>query len=213
MFLSCFVTWWSLSLSLSLPAHSDGHHRNVSSDLSQMSHELPAGLFGSPSSEPSLAPKFGNLIRVLDRESSVTQETVNKAPASGAKESPKHNLKHRHERTPPPRSANSSVLPGQSQVPPSCLRTTSIQMVFKYINTTLSCLIFTVGVIGNITLLRIIHQNKSMRNGPNALIASLALGDLIYIAIDLPINVYKVSSYEPDRTVTPEDSQRIDKWE
>lgn len=166
-----------------------------------MSHELPAG------SEPSLAPKFGNLIRVLDGESSVTQETVNKTPASGTKESPKHNLKHRQERTPPPHSANSSVLPGQSQVPPSCLRTTSIQMVFKYINTVLSCLIFTVGVIGNITLLRIIYQNKSMRKGPNALIASLALGDLIYIAIDLPINVYKVSSYEPDRTVTPGYSQ------
>lgn len=199
MFLSCFVTWWSLSLSLSLPAHSDGHRRNVSSDLSQTAHELPGG------SEPPLAPKFGNLIRALDRGSSVTQETVNKAPASGAKESPKHNLKHRHERTPPPpHSANSSVLPGQSQVPPSCLRTTSIQMVFKYINTVLSCLIFTVGVIGNITLLRIIYQNKSMRKGPNALIASLALGDLIYIAIDLPINVYKVSSYEPDR---------IGKWE
>ncbi|KAG7232569.1 hypothetical protein INR49_008382 [Caranx melampygus] len=33
-----------------------------------------------------------------------------------------------------------------------------------------------------------------MRNGPNALIASLALGDLIYIAIDIPINVYKKAS-------------------
>ncbi|CAI5680705.1 unnamed protein product [Oreochromis niloticus] len=31
-----------------------------------------------------------------------------------------------------------------------------------------------------------------MRNGPNALIASLALGDLIYIVIDIPINVYKL---------------------
>uniref|UniRef100_A0AAV2KSI6 Endothelin-1 receptor n=1 Tax=Knipowitschia caucasica TaxID=637954 RepID=A0AAV2KSI6_KNICA len=31
-----------------------------------------------------------------------------------------------------------------------------------------------------------------MRNGPNALIASLALGDLIYITIDIPINVYKL---------------------
>ncbi|XP_037116267.1 endothelin-1 receptor-like isoform X3 [Syngnathus acus] len=31
-----------------------------------------------------------------------------------------------------------------------------------------------------------------MRNGPNALIASLALGDLIYIAVDIPINVYKL---------------------
>ena len=32
-----------------------------------------------------------------------------------------------------------------------------------------------------------------MRNGPNALIASLAMGDLIYIIIDIPINVYKVN--------------------
>lgn len=76
--------------------------------------------------------------------------------------------------------------------PPSCKQETSIKTAFKYINTVLSCVIFAVGIIGNATLLRIICQNKSMRNGPNALIASLALGDLIYIAIDLPINVYKV---------------------
>ena len=69
---------------------------------------------------------------------------------------------------------------------------TSIQVAFKYINTVLSCVIFVVGIVGNATLLRIIYQNKNMRNGPNALIASLALGDLIYIAIDIPINVYKV---------------------
>ncbi|CAB1440208.1 unnamed protein product [Pleuronectes platessa] len=56
----------------------------------------------------------------------------------------------------------------------------------------MSCVIFAVGIIGNATLLRIICQNKSMRNGPNALIASLALGDLIYIAIDIPINIYKL---------------------
>ena len=47
-------------------------------------------------------------------------------------------------------------------------------------------------MVGNATLLRIIYQNKCMRNGPNALIASLALGDLIYVVIDLPINVFKV---------------------
>lgn len=87
-------------------------------------------------------------------------------------------------------------LPSSSNVstpfPPNCKQETSIKMVFKYINTVLSCLIFTVGIIGNATLLRIICQNKSMRNGPNALIASLALGDLIYITIDIPINVYKL---------------------
>uniref|UniRef100_A0A8C6TPL7 Endothelin-1 receptor n=1 Tax=Neogobius melanostomus TaxID=47308 RepID=A0A8C6TPL7_9GOBI len=75
---------------------------------------------------------------------------------------------------------------------PSCTQETSIKTAFKYINTVLSCLIFAVGIVGNATLLRIICQNKSMRNGPNALIASLALGDLIYITIDVPINVYKL---------------------
>lgn len=196
MFLPFFVTWSSLSLSLL--AHSDGRHRNGSSDPSQMSDELLADLLASPSSDPPLGPRFDPLIRGLDRESRVEQETVNKAPASVQREKPTHSLKHRHGRKPLLHFANSSVMvrPAQSQAPPSCLRTTSIQTVFKYINTVLSCLIFTVGVIGNITLLRIIHQNKSMRNGPNALIASLALGDLIYIAVDLPINVYKVNIHE-----------------
>lgn len=61
----------------------------------------------------------------------------------------------------------------------------------------MSCVIFAVGMIGNATLLRIIYQNKNMRNGPNALIASLALGDLIYIAIDIPITIYKVACEAP----------------
>ncbi|XP_037118558.1 endothelin receptor type Aa [Syngnathus acus] len=76
--------------------------------------------------------------------------------------------------------------------PPMCLVRTSINNYFKYINTVFSVLVFVVGLVGNATLLRIIYQHKCMRNGPNALIASLALGDLIYIVIDIPINVYKL---------------------
>uniref|UniRef100_A0A7N9AS42 Endothelin-1 receptor n=1 Tax=Mastacembelus armatus TaxID=205130 RepID=A0A7N9AS42_9TELE len=91
-----------------------------------------------------------------------------------------------------PSSNSSQVVQMYPVLPPACLQATSIKTAFKYINTVLSCVIFAVGIIGNATLLRIIHQNKSMRNGPNALIASLALGDLIYIAIDIPINVYKL---------------------
>lgn len=53
-------------------------------------------------------------------------------------------------------------------------------------------MIFVVGIIGNSTLLRIIYKNKCMRNGPNVLIGSLALGDLLYILIAIPINVFKV---------------------
>uniref|UniRef100_A0A4W4E3G8 G-protein coupled receptors family 1 profile domain-containing protein n=1 Tax=Electrophorus electricus TaxID=8005 RepID=A0A4W4E3G8_ELEEL len=90
-----------------------------------------------------------------------------------------------------PASGNSSVHGGPSPPPPACSRTTSMKLALKYVNVVLSCVIFVVGVVGNGTLLRIIFQ-KSMRNRPNALIASLALGDLIYIAIDIPIQVYKL---------------------
>lgn len=78
------------------------------------------------------------------------------------------------------------------RLPPMCSGPTEIRDTFKYINTVVSCLVFVVGIIGNSTLLRIIYKNKCMRNGPNILIASLALGDLLHIIIAIPINVYKV---------------------
>ncbi|XP_018558639.2 endothelin receptor type B [Lates calcarifer] len=46
--------------------------------------------------------------------------------------------------------------------------------------------------MGNSALLKIIYVNKSMRSGPNILIASLAFGDLIHIVIDIPINAYRL---------------------
>lgn len=99
-----------------------------------------------------------------------------------------------------PSKNNTSVLllppqPGlpRSTYPPMCIKQTEIKNAFKYVNTVISCLIFVLGIIGNSTLLRIIYRNKCMRNGPNVLIGSLALGDLFYIIIAIPINVYKVS--------------------
>ncbi|XP_028262424.1 endothelin receptor type Aa [Parambassis ranga] len=89
-------------------------------------------------------------------------------------------------------SGNGSVVKKKAMPPPMCIAPTSINSYFKYINTIISITVFVVGLIGNATLLRIIYQHKCMRNGPNALIASLALGDLIYIFIDKPINVYKL---------------------
>lgn len=79
--------------------------------------------------------------------------------------------------------------------PPMCIKPTEIKYAFKYVNTIVSCLIFVVGIIGNSTLLRIIYKNKCMRNGPNVLIGSLALGDLLYIIIAIPINVFKVTTF------------------
>lgn len=89
-------------------------------------------------------------------------------------------------------SSNRSTLAQRPSLPPECLRRIHIEGLFKYVNTVLSCVLFVVGMVGNATLLRIIYLNKTMRNGPNALIASLALGDLIYILIEKPINVYKL---------------------
>uniref|UniRef100_A0A8C6KH22 G-protein coupled receptors family 1 profile domain-containing protein n=3 Tax=Nothobranchius furzeri TaxID=105023 RepID=A0A8C6KH22_NOTFU len=97
-----------------------------------------------------------------------------------------------------PSKSNASIPSSPSQPtrprspPPMCLKQTEIKHAFKYVNTIISCLIFVVGIIGNSTLLRIIYRNKCMRNGPNVLIGSLALGDLLYIVIAIPINVYKL---------------------
>ncbi|XP_078100380.1 endothelin receptor type B-like isoform X2 [Sander vitreus] len=140
-------------------------------------------------------PLVPDHIQTSDGEPQLVQETAIKPQSSLEKGRSKqvNKLKHKHDRKPDSSSFNSSLAVQMRLVlPPRCLQATSIKNAFKYINTVLSCVIFAVGIIGNATLLRIICQNKSMRNGPNALIASLALGDLIYIAIDLPINVYKL---------------------
>ncbi|XP_070786035.1 endothelin receptor type B-like isoform X2 [Enoplosus armatus] len=173
-------------------------HRNVSSEPS-LSDQGTSDLPDFHGTDPPLGPGMDHRIQTLDGETHLVQETVKKNPSSLAPRPGKSKaiskLKHKHERKPLSHSSssNSSLEVHMRPVsPPSCLQATSIKTAFKYINTVLSCLIFAVGIIGNATLLRIISQNKSMRNGPNALIASLALGDLIYIAIDIPINVYKL---------------------
>lgn len=176
-----------------------GCHRNFSSEPilpDLMTLDLP-DFHGT---EPPLGLGMDHRIQTSDTEPHLAQETVNKPPSSPEKGKPKHasKLKHKHERKPPSHSSSSNsslVVQVRPASPPSCLKATSIKTAFKYINTVLSCVIFAVGIIGNATLLRIIYQNKSMRNGPNALIASLALGDLIYIAIDIPIHVYKVHGF------------------
>ncbi|XP_034044436.1 endothelin receptor type Aa [Thalassophryne amazonica] len=92
-------------------------------------------------------------------------------------------------------SANQTIIKRPLR-PPPCIEQISIQNYFKYINTVIAIIVFVVGLVGNATLLRIIYQHKSMRNGPNALIASLALGDLIYIIIAIPIHIYKLLASE-----------------
>ncbi|XP_042371889.1 endothelin-1 receptor-like, partial [Plectropomus leopardus] len=181
VFTSLLVVWCSVFV---VPV---GCHSN-SSDLTTL--ELP----DLHSIDPPLGPGLDYLIQTSDGEPHLVQETVNKPPAPLERGKTKHTnkMKHKHDRKSHSSSSNASVVGRVRPMSlPSCLQATSIQTAFKYINTVLSCVIFAVGIVGNATLLRIISQNKSMWNGPNALIASLALGDLIYIAIDIPIHVYK----------------------
>ncbi|XP_053184230.1 endothelin receptor type B-like [Scomber japonicus] len=93
--------------------------------------------------------------------------------------------------------SNSSIHPPQiaepkTPNPPMCLEPARIRATFKYVNTVVSFVVFVVGIVGNSALLKIIYINKSMRSGPNILIASLALGDLIHVVIDIPINTYRL---------------------
>ncbi|XP_031725293.1 endothelin receptor type B-like [Anarrhichthys ocellatus] len=91
---------------------------------------------------------------------------------------------------------NSSIHPPQvgqkTPNPPMCLESAGIRDAFKYVHTVVSVVVFVVGIVGNSALLKIIYVNKGMRSGPNVLIASLALGDLIHIVIDIPINAYRL---------------------
>lgn len=94
--------------------------------------------------------------------------------------------------------SNSSIHPTRvagpkTSHPPMCSESAGIRDAFKYVNTVVSLVVFVVGILGNSALLKIIYVNKCMRSGPNILIASLALGDLIHIVIDIPINAYRVS--------------------
>ena len=47
-------------------------------------------------------------------------------------------------------------------------------------------IIFLVGVLGNGTLVYIVAMNKKLRNAPNILIVSLALGDLVLLFVSVP---------------------------
>lgn len=193
MFMLLLVVGCSLFHSVD-PAAS---HKNMSSGPSQISDEMIANFPDFPVTDMPQVPVMDHLIQSSDSNPHLVQDTLNKASSPVEKGKSKHKLKHKHETEPhpshPSHPSNTSLVPDTRPTSlPSCLQAVSIETAFKYINTVLSCVIFAVGIIGNATLLRIIYQNKSMRNGPNALIASLALGDLIYIAIDIPINVYKV---------------------
>lgn len=57
-------------------------------------------------------------------------------------------------------------------------------------------LIILVGLVGNVTLIKIFCTVKSMRNVPNIFITSLALGDLLLLLTCAPVDASKYISAE-----------------
>lgn len=167
--------------------------KNRSSEPSQISDGLTASFPDFPVTVVPQDTVVDHHIKSSDRKPHLARDSLPKASSSVERAKPNHWLRHEDEKKNHLSHPNDSS-DSQSTSVPRCQQTHTIgtSTAFKCINTVLSCLILVVGIVGNTTLLRIICQNKSMRNGPNALIASLALGDLIYITIDIPIHVYKV---------------------
>ncbi|XP_054876153.1 endothelin receptor type B-like isoform X2 [Poeciliopsis prolifica] len=149
-----------------------------------------------PLQSETAIPELPSTNRSTNAETHMSQETVNKPSVSLDSEAEnlkaENKLRAKHNRKLASSQNSSQNSNPKLPVRPRCTQEMSVRAVFKYINTVFSFIIFAVGIIGNVTLLRIICQNKSMRNGPNALIASLAMGDILYIVIDGPINVYKL---------------------
>ncbi|XP_074839459.1 gastrin-releasing peptide receptor [Carettochelys insculpta] len=59
---------------------------------------------------------------------------------------------------------------------------------FLYVIPTIYGIIVLIGLIGNITLIKIFCTVKSMRNVPNLFISSLALGDLLLLVTCVPVD-------------------------
>lgn len=59
---------------------------------------------------------------------------------------------------------------------------------FLYAFATIYGIIILIGLIGNITLIKIFCTVKSMRNVPNLFISSLALGDLLLLVTCVPVD-------------------------
>lgn len=67
---------------------------------------------------------------------------------------------------------------------------------FLYAIPTIYGLIILIGLIGNITLIKIFCTVKSMRNVPNLFISSLAIGDLLLLLTCVPVDATKYLSAE-----------------
>ncbi|XP_056284851.1 neuromedin-B receptor-like [Pseudoliparis swirei] len=72
----------------------------------------------------------------------------------------------------------------------------SVHLAVRCVMTSLYLLIVTVGLLGNITLLKIVITNSAMRSVPNIFISSLAAGDLLLLVTCVPVDAFRYFSEE-----------------
>ncbi|XP_064196215.1 neuromedin-B receptor [Anguilla rostrata] len=67
----------------------------------------------------------------------------------------------------------------------------TIDFIIRYVIPSVYILIITVGLLGNITLVKIFITNSAMRSVPNIFISSLAAGDLLLLVTCVPIDAFR----------------------
>lgn len=74
--------------------------------------------------------------------------------------------------------------------------TETVHLVVRCVMTSVYILIITVGLLGNITLVKIFITNSAMRSVPNIFISSLAVGDLLLLVTCVPVDAFRYFSEE-----------------
>ncbi|KAM3861267.1 neuromedin-B receptor [Diretmus argenteus] len=72
----------------------------------------------------------------------------------------------------------------------------AVHLAVRCVMTSVYILIITVGLLGNITLVKIFITNSAMRSVPNIFISSLAAGDLLLLVTCVPVDAFRFFSEE-----------------
>lgn len=72
----------------------------------------------------------------------------------------------------------------------------AVHLAVRCVMTLVYIIIITVGLLGNVTLVRIFITNSAMRSVPNIFISSLACGDLLLLVTCVPVDAFRYFSEE-----------------
>ncbi|XP_034383125.1 neuromedin-B receptor [Cyclopterus lumpus] len=72
----------------------------------------------------------------------------------------------------------------------------TVHLAVRCVMTSLYTVIITVGLLGNVTLVKIFITNSAMRSVPNIFISSLAAGDLLLLLTCVPVDAFRYFSEE-----------------